>query len=131
MLNLLRRYRDAETAMRSRVRAGHGHGREDILALRHLISADDGHGSAPRTWPRCCGWPTPPRARWWTAWSATATPERIPHPDDRRSVAVVPRRARQGGGPHHPAGHARADDRRWSTTCPLRSGTWWPTSCGG
>ena len=40
VLNLLRRYRDAETTMRSRVRADMDMGEKDILALRHLISAD-------------------------------------------------------------------------------------------
>ncbi|WP_240625206.1 hypothetical protein [Kocuria tytonicola] len=47
MLKLLRQYRDAETTMRTGVRADMDMGEKDILALRHLISAE-GRGAVMR-----------------------------------------------------------------------------------
>jgi len=89
VLNLLRRYREAEAAMRSRVRDDMGMGERDILALRFLLEAratsvvlrqkdladrlDITTASASNLVDRLV---------------RDGFAQRRPHPEDRRSVAV-------------------------------------------
>ena len=91
VLNLLRQYRDAETTMRTSVRADMHMGEKDLLALRHLIFAE-GRGSVMRQ---------KDIASMLSVTNASTSilvdrlvrdgyAERVPHPEDRRSVAVVP-----------------------------------------
>lgn len=89
VLNLLRRYRETETTMRARVRDEMGMGEKDILALRFLLEArstqtvirqkdlaaklDITTASASNLVDRLV---------------ADGYARRMPHPDDRRSIAV-------------------------------------------
>ncbi|GAA4282710.1 MarR family transcriptional regulator [Brevibacterium daeguense] len=89
VLNLLRRYREAETAMRGRVRGDMGMGEKDIVALRYLLEArtrnavlrqkdlaarlDITNASASSLVDRLV---------------RHGFARRVPHPGDRRSVAV-------------------------------------------
>lgn len=91
VLNLLRRYRDAETTMRSRVRADMDMGEKDILALRHLISADRaGTALRQKDVAAMLGITNASTSALVDRLVRDGYAERIPHPDDRRSVAVVP-----------------------------------------
>ena len=91
VLDLLRTYRRHETAMRTRVRGDMGMGERDIEALRHLLAAQ-ARGASLRQKDLAV-------ALGITAASASTLvdrlirdgyAERVPHPEDRRSVAVVP-----------------------------------------
>ncbi|OIJ36377.1 MarR family transcriptional regulator [Rothia kristinae] len=91
ILNLLRTYRRHETAMRTRVRGDMGMGERDIEALRHLLAARS-RGASLRQKDLAVTLGI-------TAASASALvdrlirdgyAERVPHPQDLRSVAVVP-----------------------------------------
>ncbi|MGO2660614.1 MarR family winged helix-turn-helix transcriptional regulator [Mycetocola reblochoni] len=91
LLNLLRKYRDAERQMRARTRNDMGMGETDLVALRYLLRAHAAGrvvrqreladvleikpASASALIDRLC---------------RDGYAERVPHPDDRRSVAVVP-----------------------------------------
>ena len=91
VLNLLRRYRDAETTMRTRVRADMDMGEKDILALRHLISAQ-GRGAVVRQKDiaSMLGITNASTSTLVDRLVRDGYAERVPHPEDRRSVAVVP-----------------------------------------
>lgn len=91
VLNLLRRYREAEQRMRQRTRGSMGMGETDLTALRHLLRA---HHSGTLMRQRDLA-----SALDITAASASALVDRlvrsghvqrVPHPDDRRSVAIEP-----------------------------------------
>lgn len=91
VLNLLRRYRAAETAMRARTRSSMGMGETDLLALRLLLQAERrGEMLRQRDLATALGLASP---------SVTALVDRLvksghvrrePHPDDRRASIVVP-----------------------------------------
>ena len=89
VLNLLRRYREAEHAMRVRTRDSMRMGETDLVALRHLLKASrSGEITRQRDLARALGI---------TAASASSLVDRlvrdgyvrrVPHPMDRRSVAI-------------------------------------------
>jgi DNA-binding MarR family transcriptional regulator len=91
VLNLLRRYRATEGAMRSRTRSSMGMGETDLLALRILLQAQRrGEVVRQRDLAAGLGLASP---------SVTALVDRLvrsghvrrePHPDDRRATVVVP-----------------------------------------
>lgn len=91
VLNLLRRYRSAEAAMRARTRSSMGMGETDLLALRMLLQAQRrGEVLRQRDLAAALGLASP---------SVTALVDRLvksghvrrePHPDDRRATIVVP-----------------------------------------
>ncbi|SFR79438.1 DNA-binding transcriptional regulator, MarR family [Agromyces sp. CF514] len=91
VLNLLRRYRNAEAAMRVRTRADMGMGETDLLALRYLLRAQrEGRPMVQRDLANLLGI---------SAASTTALVDRLaksghvarePHPTDGRAVIVVP-----------------------------------------
>ena len=91
VLNLMRRYREAETTMRTRVRADMDMGEKDILALRYLISAD-GKGTMLRQKDvaSMLGITNASTSILVDRLVRDGYAERVPHPEDRRSVAVVP-----------------------------------------
>lgn len=91
VLNLLRRYRAAEAAMRARTRSSMGMGETDMLALRLLLQAQrQGETMRQRDLASALQLASP---------SVTALVDRLvksghvrrePHPDDRRATIVVP-----------------------------------------
>jgi DNA-binding MarR family transcriptional regulator len=91
VLNLLRRYRDAESDMRSRTRSSMSMNETDLIALRYLLKAQkEGRVVLQRDLVRILGV---------TSASVTALVDRLtksghvtrePHPNDRRAVIVVP-----------------------------------------
>ncbi|WP_405216567.1 MarR family winged helix-turn-helix transcriptional regulator [Agrococcus sp. Ld7] len=91
VLNLLRRYRAAESAMRKRTRSSMGMGETDLLALRRLLQAQrSGEVLRQRDLAAALQLASP---------SVTALVDRLvksghvrrePHPDDRRATIVVP-----------------------------------------
>lgn len=91
VLNLLRRYRAAEAAMRARTRSSMGMGETDLLALRLLLQAQrQGETMRQRDLAAALQLASP---------SVTALVDRLvrsghvrrePHPDDRRATIVVP-----------------------------------------
>jgi DNA-binding MarR family transcriptional regulator len=91
VLNLLRRYREAEARMRARTRSSMGMGETDLLALRLLLQAERrGEMLRQRDLASALGLASP---------SVTALVDRLvksghvrrePHPDDRRATIVVP-----------------------------------------
>ncbi|RKQ35420.1 MarR family transcriptional regulator [Kocuria tytonis] len=91
VLNLLRRYREAETTMRTRVRADMDMGEKDILALRYLISAG-GKSTVLRQKDIAAmlGITNASTSILVDRLVRDGYAERVPHPEDRRSVAVVP-----------------------------------------
>lgn len=91
VLNLLRRYREAERRMRVRTRGSMGMGETDLIAIRLLLHT---HQSGQLMRQRDLA-----AALEITAASASALVDRlvksghvrrVPHPDDRRSVAIEP-----------------------------------------
>lgn len=91
LLDELRRYRQSNAAMRSRVQADMGMGEKDLLALRLLLAASaEGRTVRQRDLAEALGI---------TAASSSALVDRLerggfalrtPHPADRRSTAVTP-----------------------------------------
>lgn len=91
VLNLLRRYRSAETDMRSRTRSSMNMNETDLIALRYLLKAQrEDRVVLQRDLVRTLGV---------TSASVTALVDRLvksghvrrePHPNDRRAVIVVP-----------------------------------------
>jgi DNA-binding MarR family transcriptional regulator len=91
VLNALRRYRAAETAMRRRTRDSMGMGETDLLAVRFLLQAQrSGRSVSPKD-----------LAAYLTISSASTTilidrlvksnhVRREPHPTDRRALIIVP-----------------------------------------
>ncbi|WAC65960.1 MarR family transcriptional regulator [Agrococcus sp. SL85] len=91
VLNLLRRYRSSEAAMRARTRSSMAMGETDLLALRLLMQAQRrGEVMRQRDLATALGLASP---------SVTALVDRLvksghvrrePHPEDRRATIVVP-----------------------------------------
>lgn len=91
LLNLLRRYRAAESSMRKRTRSSMGMGETDLLALRTLLQAQRrGDPMRQRDLAAALNLASP---------SVTALVDRLvksghvrrePHPEDRRATIVVP-----------------------------------------
>lgn len=91
VLNLLRRYRTAESSMRKRTRSSMGMGETDMLALRTLLQAQRrGEPMRQRDLAAALHLASP---------SVTALVDRLvksghvrrePHPEDRRATIVVP-----------------------------------------
>lgn len=91
VLNLLRRYRAAESSMRKRTRSSMGMGETDLLALRTLLQAQRrGEPMRQRDLAAALKLASP---------SVTALVDRLvksghvrrePHPEDRRATIVVP-----------------------------------------
>lgn len=91
VLNLLRRYRAAESSMRQRTRSSMGMGETDMLALRQLLQAQRrGELMRQRDLAAALNLASP---------SVTALVDRLvksghvrrePHPEDRRATVVVP-----------------------------------------
>ncbi|WP_347753665.1 MarR family transcriptional regulator [Agrococcus sp. ProA11] len=91
VLNLLRRYRAAESSMRKRTRSSMGMGETDLLALRRLLQAQRrGELMRQRDLAAALHLASP---------SVTALVDRLvksghvrrePHPEDRRATIVVP-----------------------------------------
>ncbi|MDO4917993.1 MarR family winged helix-turn-helix transcriptional regulator [Kocuria sp.] len=91
VLNLLRRYREAETTMRTRVRADMDMGEKDILALRHLIAAENADRMLrQKDIAAMLGITNASTSVLVDRLVRDGYAERVPHPEDRRSVAVVP-----------------------------------------
>jgi len=91
VLNELRRYRESTTTLRSKVRQDMGMGEKDLLALRMLLAARS-RGEVMRQQDLA-------RRLAITAASTSALVDRLvrdgcasreAHPEDRRSIAVVP-----------------------------------------
>lgn len=91
VLNALREYRAAETAMRRRTRSSMAMGETDLLALRYLLEAEKaGAGIRPKELAARLGM---------TSASMTALADRLvaggyvtrePHPLDRRAIILRP-----------------------------------------
>lgn len=89
VLNLLRRYREAETAMRSRVREDMGMGERDILALRFLLEARaTGTVLRQKDIADKLDITTASASNLIDRLVRDGYAQRAPHPEDRRSVAV-------------------------------------------
>lgn len=91
VLNLLRRYRSAETAMRARTRSSMGMNETDLMALRFLLREQ--HAGRPVRPADLATYLHISRA------SVTALVDRlvrddhatrVPHPTDRRTLIIVP-----------------------------------------
>ncbi|WP_246858467.1 MarR family winged helix-turn-helix transcriptional regulator [Citricoccus sp. SGAir0253] len=91
VLNLLRKYRDAERRMRTRTRDSMGMGETDLVALRYLLRATR---AGERVRQRDLA-----QVLEITSASASALvdrlvrdgyAQRVAHPDDRRSVSIEP-----------------------------------------
>lgn len=89
VLNLIRRYREAETAMRARVSDDMGMSERDILALRFLLEAR-ARGVALRQKDLAARLDitTASASNLVDRLARDGYARRMPHPDDRRSVAV-------------------------------------------
>lgn len=91
VLDLLRRYRVAEAAMRRRTHAGMGMGETDLLALRHLLrEQSEGRAVLQRDLVRVLGVSSPSVTALVDRLTASGHVTREPHPTDRRAVVVVP-----------------------------------------
>ncbi|SMY13042.1 MarR family winged helix-turn-helix transcriptional regulator [Brevibacterium jeotgali] len=89
VLNLLRRYREAETAMRARVREDMGMGERDILALRFLLEARaTGTVLRQKDIADKLDITTASASNLIDRLVRDGYAQRTPHPADRRSVAV-------------------------------------------
>ena len=89
VLNLLRRYRETESAMRARVRGHMGMGEKDILALRYLLEARaTGTVIRQKDLAAKLDITTPSVSNMVDRLVADGHARRTPHPDDRRSIAV-------------------------------------------
>ena len=89
VLNLLRHYRETESAMRSRVRRHMGMGEKDILALRCLLEARAmGTVIRQKDLAAKLDITTPSVSNLVDRLVEDGHARRTPHPDDRRSIAV-------------------------------------------
>lgn len=89
VLNLLRRYREVEAAMRSRVRDDMGMGEKDILALRYLLEArSKGVTVRQKDLARRLDITTASASNLVDRLVRDGYAQRGAHPEDRRSVAV-------------------------------------------
>ncbi|WP_313959379.1 MarR family winged helix-turn-helix transcriptional regulator [Agrococcus jejuensis] len=91
VLNLLRRYRTAETAMRARTRSSMHMNETDLLALRHLLRAQQrGDLVRQRDLSTLLDISSASVTALVDRLEQSGHVERRPHPSDRRSVVVVP-----------------------------------------
>lgn len=89
VLNMLRRYREAESAMRSRVREDMGMGERDILALRFLLEARAaGVVLRQKDLAAKLDITTASASNLVDRLARDGFAQRTAHPDDRRSVAI-------------------------------------------
>ena len=91
VLNLLRRYRAAEGAMRARTRSSMGMGETDLLALRTLLQAQRrGEVMRQRDLAAALRLASPSITALVDRLTKSGHVRREPHPDDRRATIVVP-----------------------------------------
>ncbi|NLE96560.1 MAG: MarR family transcriptional regulator [Propionibacterium sp.] len=89
ILGLLREYRDADQRMRAKTRRAILLGDRDMLALRHLLEAQSsGRLVRQKDLAQRLGISTASVSAMVDRLERTHYLERIPHPDDRRSVAL-------------------------------------------
>lgn len=90
VLNLLRRYRSAEGAMRARTRESMGMGETDLLALRFLLQAKrEGRSPLQRDLAAFLGISSASTTALVDRLVKSGHVERRPHPDDRRASIVT------------------------------------------
>ncbi|GAA4776815.1 MarR family winged helix-turn-helix transcriptional regulator [Microbacterium gilvum] len=91
VLNLLRRYRSAETAMRARTRASMRMNETDLVALRHLLREQRaGRAVRPVDLARVLDISTASVTALIDRLERDGHARRAPHPTDRRAGVVVP-----------------------------------------
>lgn len=91
VLNLMRRYRSAESAMRARTRDSMGMGETDLLALRFLLQARrEGRSPMQRDLAAFLGISSASTTALVDRLVKSGHVERRAHPDDRRASIVVP-----------------------------------------
>lgn len=91
VLNLLRRYRAAEGAMRARTRSSMGMGETDLLALRMLLQAQRrGEAMRQRDLAGVLGLASASVTALVDRLAKSGHVRRERHPDDRRATIVVP-----------------------------------------
>ncbi len=91
VLNLLRRYREAESGMRSRTRSSMSMNETDLVALRYLLKAQrEGRVVLQRDLVRILGVTSASVTALVDRLSASGHVTRERHPSDRRAVIVVP-----------------------------------------
>lgn len=90
VLEALRAYRTAESAMRLRTRESMGMGEKDVLALRYLLEADRaGTPLSPRDLARKLGISSASTTTLLDRLSRSGHVARRPHPTDRRALVIV------------------------------------------
>jgi DNA-binding MarR family transcriptional regulator len=91
VLNALRRYRAAETAMRRRTRDSMGMGETDLLAVRHLLQAQrSGHSVSPKDLSAYLKISSASTTILVDRLVKSGHVRREPHPTDRRGLIIVP-----------------------------------------
>ncbi|PZE79735.1 MarR family winged helix-turn-helix transcriptional regulator [Curtobacterium sp. MCBD17_032] len=91
VLNALRRYRAAETAMRRRTRDSMGMGETDLLAIRHLLQAQrSGHSVSPKDLSAYLKISSASTTILVDRLVKSGHVRREPHPTDRRGLIIVP-----------------------------------------
>jgi DNA-binding MarR family transcriptional regulator len=91
VLNALRRYRAAETAMRRRTRDSMGMGETDLLAVRHLLQAQrSGHAVSPKDLSAYLKISSASTTILVDRLVKSGHVRREPHPTDRRGLIIVP-----------------------------------------
>ncbi|MGX5358477.1 MarR family winged helix-turn-helix transcriptional regulator [Kocuria sp. KH4] len=90
VLEALRAYRTAETAMRRRTKDSMGMGEKDVLALRYLLEADRaGTPMSPRDLTARLGISSASTTTLLDRLTRTGHIARRPHPTDRRALVIV------------------------------------------
>lgn len=90
VLEALRAYRTAETAMRRRTKESMGMGEKDVLALRYLLEADrSGTPMSPRDLAARLGISSASTTTLLDRLARTGHITRRPHPTDRRALVIV------------------------------------------
>ncbi|MEX5296989.1 MarR family transcriptional regulator [Kocuria sp. CPCC 205268] len=90
VLEALRAYRTAESAMRLRTRESMGMGEKDVLALRYLLEADRaGTPMSPRDLASKLGISSASTTTLLDRLSRSGHVARRPHPTDRRALVIV------------------------------------------
>jgi DNA-binding MarR family transcriptional regulator len=91
VLNALRRYRAAETAMRRRTRDSMGMGETDLLAVRHLLQAQrSGNSVSPKDLSAYLKISSASTTILVDRLVKSGHVRREPHPTDRRGLIIVP-----------------------------------------
>ncbi|WP_066595041.1 MarR family winged helix-turn-helix transcriptional regulator [Cryobacterium arcticum] len=89
VLRAVRRFRAADLAMRNRVRSGMDMHDTDLVAVRHLIAAEErGEPIGPKDLTRHLGISTAATAKLLTRLEAAGRLRREPHPSDRRAQVL-------------------------------------------